>query len=731
MTEDIRKKEFNIKTFLFGKINRKLIFWFLIVIFIALATGFYIIEQSQSALQKTIGESSVDTSQNTLDSIDRITQRRLERWQEFADVNGDLKKEIINSNLEFEVMSNKEDYIKIKDKEWIASSGITDFIANLINNNLSVMLRDRTNFYKNSTGYDIFPEVFITNKYGAIVASTGKTSDYNQADESWWQKAKENPYYVSDIGYDESSGKYSLEIAIKIENNGEFIGILKAVYSIDEIISIINNIRNSSIKQKSEFSLINKDGKILYSTHNFTIFQKAPAEIDNLILKGGYTLDEHMGEEKLLALSHSKGYLTYPGQGWFLIIEYSQKEIFAPIYKIRNNMIIFTILISFIVIFLVISISKRITKPIKELSEANKKLQNKDFKIRVYIKSGDEIEELGDSFNKTAEILENLDKERSQIDKAKTEFLSITSHELRSPMTPMKAQLQMILGDYFGKLNNKQIESLQIVLNNTERLDKIIVDFLEISRIEAARLKFNFVRSDLAKTVNLVVDEMKGFMPEKNIKIVNFVEKLPVIEVDSDRFSQVLRNLINNSIKFTPENGKIEISAKLQNKMILFSVKDNGIGIPEKDQRRLFEPFYQVDNMYQHKSGGTGLGLAISKGIVESQAGKIWFSSHQGKGTIFYFTVPLKPIKNIKPIRLLFSESARYNEDIKNLFKNYLGPLGDKEFEYLEKSKGISSQSLNEYIAFLIKQGIISKEIGEIFKKKISLLSNSGVKDEK
>ena len=420
-----------------------------------------------------------------------------------------------------------------------------------------------------------------------------------------------------------------------------------------------------------------------------------------------------------------------PDIGLGIVAKIDRAEVILPIQRLSLGVAIFiTILVIIVFLFVGYFISRRITKPVEELTAANEKLRNQDFKARVNIKSGDEIELLGNIFNKTAEALENLDKEKNQIDKAKTEFLSITSHELRSPMTPMKAQLQMVLGDYFGKLNKEQRESLQIVLNNTERLDKIIVDFLEISRIEAARLKFNFIKADLAKTIDNVVNEMKGFMPEKNIKIEIKAEKLPTIEVDPDRVSQVLRNLINNAIKFSPENSKIEISAKLFKGMILFSVKDNGVGISEKDQRRLFEPFYQADNMYQHKTGGTGLGLAISKGIVESQNGKIWLVSQLSKGTIFYFTVPLKPIREMKAIRLLFSNSANVDEALKNLFREYIGPLGDKEFEYLMKSNGISYDSIMEYIKFLVRKGILSGEKAEEFKNKVALIMNKVEKEE-
>mgnify|MGYP003988183597 FL=1 len=306
-----------------------------------------------------------------------------------------------------------------------------------------------------------------------------------------------------------------------------------------------------------------------------------------------------------------------------------------------------------------------------------------------------------------------------QLEKAKTEFLSITSHELRSPMTPMRAQLQMLLGGYFGKLTTKQKNSIDIVERNTSRLDKIIVDFLEISRIEAARLKFKFIRGDPNICVQNLVEEMKGFMPEKEIDIVFIQEKLPIIEHDPDRLCQVLRNLLNNAIKFTPEREKIIIKSKLYQGMILFSVQDKGGGIPKKDQQKIFEPFYQAENMYQHQSGGTGLGLAIVRGIVESQNGKVWFESEVGKGTKFSFTLPLKPVRKVKPIKLLFSAQSVNEEDIKLLFKKILGPIGGGEFESLKKTEGISDEILRKYFSYLSKKGILNEDRKRDFKQSL------------
>lgn len=300
-------------------------------------------------------------------------------------------------------------------------------------------------------------------------------------------------------------------------------------------------------------------------------------------------------------------------------------------------------------------IADRISKPINELHAATLELEKGNFRARVDIKTGDEIERLGDAFNRTTAALGRLDQEHKELEKAKTELLSITSHELRSPMTPMKAQLEMVLGNYFGKINKKQRESLEIVLRNTKSLDGMIQDFLELSRIEAARLNFKFVKTGLRAYIRQVINEMEGYLPEKKIKITLRLQKIPAFEMDPDRVMQILRNLLNNAKKFSPPGRRVFVEAKMQGKEILFSVRDKGIGISPENQKRLFEPFFQAEQTIYREHGGAGLGLTICRGIVEAQNGKIWVESAIGTGSTFYFTLPLKPVMETKPVMLLFS----------------------------------------------------------------------------
>jgi signal transduction histidine kinase len=398
----------------------------------------------------------------------------------------------------------------------------------------------------------------------------------------------------------------------------------------------------------------------------------------------------------------------------------SDQEIFAEqIFLLDTATMLIIALIAINMGIVGFFVSRSITKPIKQLHKVAQEIEKGNFNVRSDIKTNDEIAKLGDTLNMSAIALGKMEEERKQLDKTKSEFLNITSHELKTPITPLKAQIQMLQQQFFGKLTEKQKASLHIVLKNTERLNKMIEDFLEISRIEAARLKFHFRKINLKVTVEETIGLMKGFAKEKNIRLISKIGPMSIIEVDPDRFSQVLRNLIHNAIKFSKNNSEIEINVVPKKDHILFSVKDYGIGMLPQDQIRVFEPFYQIEETLSRKYEGTGLGLAICRGIVESQKGKIWSESILGQGSTFFFTVPLKPVKDIEPIKVLFSLKSEIEKELKEEFILLLGPMGIVEFNDLKNKNAIGRYDLFKYVDSLKELNILNDSIADEFKTNI------------
>jgi signal transduction histidine kinase len=364
-------------------------------------------------------------------------------------------------------------------------------------------------------------------------------------------------------------------------------------------------------------------------------------------------------------------------------------------------------------------ISRSFTKPIGEFYKATKELEKGNFDVRVQLSSDDELAALGKSLNDSAQKLACMTEEHQRLDHAKSEFLSITSHELRTPITPLKAQLQMLQQDFYGPLTNKQQESITVILRNVERLDRIIEDFLEVSRIEAARLKFSFRPTQPEEIIHETVNLMQGFAHDKNITITTNTTNLPIVELDPDRLSQILRNLLHNAVKFSPTNSTIEVTAEVVKGFILFSVQDSGSGLSSEDQIRVFEPFYQVEKTSNRKYGGTGLGLTICRGIVESQKGKIWVESRLGIGSTFHFTIPLTPVHNIEPIKVLFSPKAEIETRLLEQFTTILGPMGSVEFTELKQKHALGKDDLYAYIDSLEETFILRHENAETFRTTI------------
>lgn len=508
---------------------------------------------------------------------------------------------------------------------------------------------------------------------------------------------------------------------------GETFRILVARISVSKFEELFQTTELLDGSSPLGFDLVDGDGMVIYSNHDAdSILQKANLHgirFDSINLEGPsvFETSSDSGEKILLSIEKERGKYGFSGNGWFVISHFELKPLLSEFEGMLLKVFIFLIVTIILATGLTYLVIGRMTSSIKTLTRLMQQLEKGNFKARADIKTKDEFETLGNAFNQLAAVLDNTDEDRKRVDRAKTQFLSITSHELRSPMTPMKAQLQMLQGGYLGKVTKEQKDSLDIILRNADRLDRILQDFLELSRIEAGRIKFIFNSVNVKKNVSEVCEYMRGFMPEKKIIIVPQIDKrIPEIEADADRLSQVLRNLISNAVKFSPVGGTIEVSAELEGSHILFKVKDYGIGIEQENIQKLFNPFFQVNKEFNRDQSGTGLGLAICKGIVESQNGKIWVETESGKGSTFFFTLPLIPVREIKPVNLMFSSQTNIEEKLSALFNEVLGPMGKSEFDSIRLTNKLKIEELHAYVEELMKRNIITNESAVYFKESIN-----------
>ncbi len=231
--------------------------------------------------------------------------------------------------------------------------------------------------------------------------------------------------------------------------------------------------------------------------------------------------------------------------------------------------------------------------------------------------------------------------ELRKLERVRRDFVANVSHELKTPLTAIQGFAETLLGGAIDDPQNR-IRFLEIILEHSRRLARLTDDLLKLSKMDADRLELEIHRLSVSQFIESCVETTQRPAAEKNLRIsVNLQEHLPDIAADRRRLAEVLQNLLDNAIQYTPSGGQIMISAAADGDEVEFTVTDTGIGIPRTDQPRIFERFYRVDVARSREVGGTGLGLAIAKHLVETHGGRIWVESEVGQGAQFHFTVPL------------------------------------------------------------------------------------------
>lgn len=282
---------------------------------------------------------------------------------------------------------------------------------------------------------------------------------------------------------------------------------------------------------------------------------------------------------------------------------------------------------------------KKISKKDRIIEEISLKFQNQE---RIYrIMTAEVCNDKGQCYG-FIKIFYDLTREKT-LDKIKSEFISIAAHQLRTPLSAIKWIIKMILDKDVGELTLEQEELLKKGYKSNERIIKLVDDLLNVSRIEEGKFGFTFDNHDFKEIINIAIVNLERTIAKNHFKIIiNSPDKIPEIYVDKERMIIVVQNLLDNATKYTPEYGTIKINVEKGTKLLKVTIKDNGVGIPKKDQAKLFSKFFRAANVMRMQTEGTGLGLFIVKNIIEKHGGKIAIKSEEGKGTEVSFSLPLK-----------------------------------------------------------------------------------------
>ena len=344
--------------------------------------------------------------------------------------------------------------------------------------------------------------------------------------------------------------------------------------------------------------------------------------------------------------------------------------------------ILFGILIIGILV-LVLYFVARILRPISALTQATSEIEKGNLDVSVKRKGNDELSVLSDSFNSMVNSIKRYNERQNELTKAlefkndeltetekdlrraneelvntetaKEEFLSMISHELKTPLTPLKMYAEMLLKiRSMGELNEKQLKAMKMILRSISQLELLVNDIFDVYKLDIGKLQLKKKVVQVASLVKENMSELGLLMQDKqiqfNAEIIPPSEKVNVL-CDPRRIGQVLANLIKNSVDFVPDKGgRITIRTEAgyskqtndgNSNYVVFTIEDNGSGIPFEKINNLFKKFYQVDTSTKRKHGGTGLGLAICSGIVEGHGGKIWVDTKHTQGAMIKFTLPI------------------------------------------------------------------------------------------
>lgn len=390
---------------------------------------------------------------------------------------------------------------------------------------------------------------------------------------------------------------------------------------------------NTSAEEKAAVEVIDLHGKVIANSSGIISDNKIIApDIEKAIegKTGIWVGKNNITGEKIMAVSNP---LRYNNKDISGVLRYSTS--LQAVDEQIMRLIVIAVLLGLLVIVLALVFSlllaRSIINPIHELTGTAKKMAEGDFSVKAVKRNDDEIGNLAETFNYMAD-------EIAQSEKVKNDFISSISHELRTPLTSIKGWSETILA---GNMEDKEEtrQGLKIITRETDRLTGLVEELLDFSRFESGRAKLHKQEFDINKLAEEVYQQFRLRALKTNIQLnIELAAGISKIQGDRNRLKQVIINLLDNALKFTPESGKITIRTSFTIEKVQIEVIDNGCGIAEKDIPRVTEKFYQGEGAVS----GSGLGLSICKEIIKLHNGSMHISSNLRKGTIVTITLPVK-----------------------------------------------------------------------------------------
>ncbi len=509
--------------------------------------------------------------------------------------------------------------------------------------------------------------------------ATSSSSSLDVSATPAFQAAKAGNNYLGPVSYMPSAAAAGQNVPVVSfaspvkDNNGDTIGVITGVAALDELQTIV---AAASIGDSGYLYLVDQNGALIAGggsagagtnaaggTLSGDIGSSTVAQIPMVqrVIGGAPALTaatqlryKNVFGKNVVAAGAP---MNEDGQSWGLVAEWPTSEADAVINALLLRDAIMLLIVFALVVLLSFALALIIVRPIQELEEGTARVAQGKFTEGVNITTGDELEELGDSFNDMVIGLKELEQ-------LKDEFVFIAAHELRTPVAAMKGYLQLILDGTTGTISPEARVFMEKVLASNQRLIQLVNDLLEVARSQAGRLTIKVAPVDIAPAIASTLDELKSLADEKGVTMAYDATMaddgvsgapgtpLPQILADTDRIKEVVVNLVGNAIKYMGGAGAITITHELAPAvqsltrdgrnlpaMLVTHITDTGLGMSHEAQEKLFQKFYRVTTDKTKDITGTGLGLFIVKEIIEKMGGTIGVVSEEGKGSTFSFAL--------------------------------------------------------------------------------------------
>ncbi|CCQ90658.1 putative Histidine kinase [Nitrospina gracilis 3/211] len=644
--------------------------------------GYFLLNHSQSIIKERIAGEIQHLTESTLESVNRILFMRGEELQILAH-SLPIMEMVEQSNREFDALPDRDAFIRQMDKDWLAGQD-TRAVRTLLNNPLSRTFTEKRRFLQKKYGVEVFNEIFATNRYGALIAASPRTTDYYQADESWYREAlkSEDDVYVEDIAFDESTNSFSTTVAVRLrDDENRFVGMIKAGLHIVVIRNLLDQFKKEEPIQSLNYFLVDGKGAVILSSLASAIEGgKSPARIHpfgkdlsswepvSRVLAGenGYYFQEEGGQTSLITYQRSRKFENVSGLRWSLILQMDAKEVLEPVSVLRVGLgsiwgvlIVLALVVGGVLIFGFVQPAEKLMRTTRPRVRPSRKRVLSDSVRESPVGETEPIQDISLSFkNMTDELvlhLEELEKQVStkaeelfvakkdaeKANQAKSLFISNMSHEIRTPLNAVLGYAQIL--DRDPKLDSKQKAKIKGIYHSGSRLLQLINDVLDISKIEAQKEELHIHPFNLNDLIWEVDSRYGALCRGKGLEwaITGDVDRpLPVFG-DEQKTHRVLSNLLDNAFKFT-ESGRVELRVtQEEGDRYRFEVIDTGPGIAPENQEAVFGIFEQ--GKVGVEKGGVGLGLAICRRLVKLMGGDIKLESQNGGPTRFIFELPLPP----------------------------------------------------------------------------------------